>query len=402
MAESSLRRWWLPAAIVLVVVVSALFIWRQLAPRESTDDAQVSGHVSPMAARVSGTVKAVHVKDNQPVKAGDVLVEIDPRDYQIALARAEADLVAAQAGSRAARITVPITSTTANSQQDVAEIHVSNADAATRVAEREVEAARAKLASARARHAEAQASATRAAQDLARLQPLAEKDEISRQQLDAAIAVNEAGRAGVSSAEADIAEAQANVEAAEARRIQAEGSRRQAAAQSRGASTASEQVAMTQARAQTADAEVQQAQAAVDQARLNLERTTLRAPVSGIVSRKTVEVGQMIQAGQALLAITSLDELWVTANFKETQLQHIKPGQEVDVDVDAFDHSVRGRVDSIAAATGATFSLLPAENASGNFVKVVQRVPVKITLESPGEAGQLRPGMSANVTVFLK
>ena len=164
--------------------------------------------------------------------------------------------------------------------------------------------------------------------------------------------------------------------------MQAEGAQRQAAAQNRGASTADEQVAMTEARAQTADAQVMQAQAAVEQARLNLERTTLRAPVSGIVSRKTVEVGQMVQAGQALLAIASLEDLWVTANFKETQLQHIQPGQKVEVDVDAYDHAVRGHVDSIAAATGATFSLLPPENASGNFVKVVQRVPVKIVLDS--------------------
>jgi len=402
MADSNRRRWWLIGGAGVVAVVAALFVWGQLSPRESTDDAQVSGHVSPLAARVGGTVKAVHVNDNQSVNAGDVLIEIDPHDYQIALSRAEADLAAAQAGSRGARVNVPIASTTTKSELNVAQIHVGNTEAAVRVAMREVEANRAKLAAAQARLAESQAAAMRASQDLARLRPLAAKDEISKQQLDAAFGADQGAKAAVAGAEASIAEAQANLEAADARRLQAEGTQRQAEAESRAAGTGPQQVAMTEARAQTADAQVLQAQAALEQARLNLERTTVRAPVAGIVSRKTVEIGQVVQPGQALLAITSLADLWVTANFKETQLRRMQPGLHADIAVDAFGGSVSGHVDSIAAATGATFSLLPPENASGNFVKVVQRVPVKIALDAPQAAGQLRPGMSATVTVHLK
>jgi membrane fusion protein, multidrug efflux system len=214
MADSNRRRWWLIGGAGVVAVVAGLFVWRQLSPRESTDDAQVSGHVSPLAARVGGTVKAVHVNDNQAVKAGDVLVEIDPHDYQIALSRAEADLAAAQGGARGARVNVPIASTTTKSELNVAQIHVGNTEAAVRVAMREVEANRAKLAAAQARLAESQAAATRASQDLARLRPLAAKDEISKQQLDAAINADQGAKAAVAGAEASIAEAQANVEAA--------------------------------------------------------------------------------------------------------------------------------------------------------------------------------------------
>lgn len=394
---------WILGGVTIVLIVGAFFAWRELNPRESTDDAQVSGHVSPIAARVGGTVETVKVNDNQQVKTGDVLVEIDPHDYQIALAKAEADLAAAEAAASAAQTSVPMTSTTTSSQLDVARTGTSNAEAALQAAEKEVEASRAKLASAKARVNEVTANATKAAQDLARLRPLVEKDEVSKQQFDAATSADQAARAAVESAQSAIGEAQANLEVSEAKRQQAAGAVKEAKAQATAAATGPQQVAMTQARAKGADAEVLQRRAALDQARLNLERATVRAATSGIVSRKSVEIGQIVQPGQPLMALTALNDVWVVANFKETQLDGMRIGQRADVSVDAYGRHYRGHVDSISAATGATFSLLPPDNASGNFVKVVQRVPVKIVIDSGQNAGDvLRPGMSVNATVYLK
>ena len=394
---------WILGGVTIVLIVGAFFVWREINPRESTDDAQVSGHVSPIAARVGGTVQTVNVNDNQQVKTGDVLVEIDPHDYQIALAKAEADLAAAEAAASAAQTSVPMTSTTTSSQLDMARTGTSNAEAALQAAEKEVEASRAKLASAKSRVNEVTANATKAAQDLARLRPLVEKDEVSKQQFDAATSADQAARAAVESAQSAIGEAQANLEVSEAKRQQAAGAVNEAKAQATAAATAPQQVAMIQAKAKGADAEVLQRRAALDQARLNLERATVRAATNGIVSRKSVEIGQIVQAGQPLMALTALNDVWVVANFKETQLDGMRVGQRADVSVDAYGRHYSGHVDSISAATGATFSLLPPDNASGNFVKVVQRVPVKILIDGGQNAGDvLRPGMSVNATVYLK
>jgi membrane fusion protein (multidrug efflux system) len=394
---------WIMGGLVIALAVTAFFVWRHLSPRESTDDAQVSGHVSPVAARVAGTVATVVVNDNQAVHGGDVLVEIDPHDYQLALARAEADLAAAEAGASAARTTVPVTSATTTSQLDVARTGTTNAEAALHAAEHEVDASRAKLTVAKAKLTEATAVANKTSQDLERLRPLVAKDEVSKQQYDAAVSVDESARASVDSAQAGIGEAQANLEVSEAKRLQSEGMVHEAKSEATAASTAPEQVAMTEAKAKAADAQVLQARAAVDVAKLNLDRASVRAPTSGIVSRKSVEVGQIVQAGQPLMALTALDSVWVVANFKETQLDNMRVGQRADVSVDAYGRHYAGHVDSIAAATGATFSLLPPDNASGNFVKVVQRVPVKIVIDSGQDAAAvLRPGMSVNATVYLK
>jgi membrane fusion protein (multidrug efflux system) len=397
------KRPWIIGGLAIALVVAGFFLWRHLSPRESTDDAQVSGHVSPVAARIAGTVATVVVNDNQPVKAGDVLVEIDPHDYQLALARAEADLAAAEAAASAAQTTVPVTSATTTSQLDVARTGTTNAEAALHAAEHEVDASGAKLTVAKAKLAEAMAVATKTAQDLERLRPLLAKDEVSKQQYDAAVSADDSARASVESARAGIGEAQANLEVSGAKRLQAEGMVNEAKSEARAASTAPEQVATTEAKAKAADAQVLQARAAVDVAKLNLDRATVRAPTSGIVSRKSVEVGQIVQAGQPLMALTALDSVWVTANFKETQLDNMRVGQRADVSVDAYGRHYAGHVDSIAAATGATFSLLPPDNASGNFVKVVQRVPVKIVIDSGQDVvAVLRPGMSVNATVYLK
>lgn len=391
------------AAVVVVLAVAGFFLWRYLSPRESTDDAQVSGHVSPIAARVGGTVVTVAVNDNQPVKAGDVLVEIDPHDYQLTFEKAQADLASAQAAASAARTTVPVTSTTTSSQLDVARTGTVNAEAAFEAAAREVDASRAKLTVAKAHLTEVTATAAKAAQDLDRLKPLVAKDEVSKQEYDAAVTTDQAARASVESAQAAIGEAQANLAVSESKRDQAAGAVKDAKSQAAAAATAPQQVAMTEARAKAADAQVLLAQAALDQAKLDLERTTVRAPTAGVVSRKTVEIGQIIQPGQPLMALTALESVWITANFKETQLDHMRVGQRAEVSVDAYGRDYAGRVDSIAAATGATFSLLPPDNASGNFVKVIQRVPVKIILDTGQNSDAvLRPGMSVNATVYVK
>jgi membrane fusion protein, multidrug efflux system len=398
------QRAFIAVGVVLVAALAGYVGWHMLSPREGTDDAQVSGHVSPVATRVGGTVVAIKVQDNQPVKAGTVLVELDPRDYQLAVAKAEADLAAAEAAFRAASSDVPVTSSSARSGAQVARVATGNADAGLIAASREIEASRAKVAAAEARLVEAKARALRAGQDLSRLTPLAAKDEIPRQQLDAATADKQAADAGVASAEAAITEAKANLEVADSRRLQAEGAVAQSRAQERAAATAPQQIAMIEARASGASAQVLQARAALNQARLNLERTVVRAPADGLVSRRTVEIGQVVQAGQAMMSITSLHDVWVTANFKETQLGEMVAGQRAEVEVDAYGgHRYVGRVESIAGATGATFSLLPADNASGNFVKVVQRVPVKIVLDGGADARNvLRPGMSVTATVYLR
>ena len=395
------RKILLAAVICVPLLVAAL--WWYLAGRESTDDAQIDGHITPIAARIGGTVLAVHVQDNENVKAGAVLVEIDPRDYQVALMRAEAELADAVAALDAARAGVPITTTSTSGQLSSAGANVDRADAGVAVAASDVEAAQARLGAAQARLREATAVQTRLTKDLERMKQLVAKDEISQQQFDAAVAAADASHASVDSARSGVAEAEKAVAAAESRRTQAEGMLTQARADLRTAKTAPEQVAITRSRQRSAEARVQLARAALEQATLNLAYATVKAHQDGYVSKKSVEPGQVVQAGQPLMALVSLEDIWVTANFKENEVGHMRPGQPATVKVDANGRSYRAHVDSLAAATGARFSLLPPENATGNFVKVVQRVPVKIVLE-PGQDPEhmLRPGMSVVPTVFVR
>ncbi len=387
----------------VVVLAAVAGIWWYMSGHESTDDAQVDGHIIPIAARVGGTVAEVKVDDNQVVKAGDLLFTIDPRDCQTALQRAEGDYADAVAALAAAKAGVPITSTTTASQVSSAGANVDRAMAGTQAAARDVEASRARLAVAQARLKEAQANATRTARDFERMKQLIAHDEISQQQYDAALAAAEGARAAVESAQATIAEATQAVSISESRKVQAANALVQARAELRTAKTAPDQVTVSKARAESAVARVEQAKAVLEQARLNMDYTVVRAPMSGRVSKKSVEPGQVIQAGQPALAIVPLSDIWITANFKETQLRKMHPGLRVTVSVDAYDRTYEGHVDSIAAATGARFSLLPPENATGNYVKVVQRVPVKIVLE-PGQDSdhRLRPGMSVVPTVHTR
>lgn len=393
------------AVIAVVVLAGAAWgAWQYFSGAESTDDAQVDGHVYPVNAKIGGIVRAVNVKENQKVEAGTVLLEIDTRDYDVALSRAHADLADAKANYQAANAGIPVTSVEAGSRVSASQAAILRAQGGVLTAQKELDAARARLSLSKARAAEAQANETRAAKDLARLKPLIAKDEISQQQYDSAVANADAARAAVESAQAAIAEAESGIAAAAARVTQAQAVVGEAEAQAEGANTGPQQIATSRARAAAASARVELAHTAIAQAQLNLEYAVLKAPVTGYVSRKNVEVGQVIQPGQPLLAIVPLEDVWVTANFKETQLDLMRPGQPATVQVDAYDGATfTGRVDSISAATGARFSLLPPENASGNFVKVVQRIPVKIVLDNNQDAERvLRPGMSVVATVQIE
>lgn len=389
--------------IPIILIVAGYFIYIEyFAYRESTDDAQIDGHINPIAAKVSGHVISINVKDNQFVKAGTVVVKIDPRDYEVAVEKARADLAAARSAAEAAHTQVPITSTTTASQVNLADAVVENAEGARDAAAKEVDTARARLESMQARVRETQATYTKAMQDWERMKLLIAKDEISKQQYDAVVAAAEEARASSDSAKAGVAETLRVIEAAQARVVQAEAGIKEARAKQRASQTAKQQTAISRLNAQTSLARVKQAEAALAQAELNLEYTEVKAPVDGIVSQRKVELGQYVQTAQPLLAVVPLENVWVTANFKENQLNDMRVGQKAIITVDAYgDRRYEGHIDSIAAATGARFSLLPPENATGNYVKVVQRVPVKIVIDKGQDASYpLRPGLSVIATVI--
>ena len=389
--------------VVVVLLGGGVYFWLTRGS-ESTDDAQVDAHVTPIAARVGGTVLKVSVVDNQQVAEGAELVVIDPRDYEIALARAQAELADARAEQAAAQASGQIMDTTASSNMSTAQGGVSQAESTITEAEHGIAVARARLQTAQARQREQEANSTKATRDVERLRGLLAKDEIAQQQFDAAVASADAAKAAVESAKAQVLEAEAAIKASESRLTQSRAGREQAGAELRTAQTFPQQIAASKAKAQAAAARVALSEAQVKQAELNLQRATLKAPVAGIVSRKSVEPGQVIQPGQPLMTVIPLDRVWITANFKETQLRDMRVGQTVTVDVDAYGgHEFTGKVESIAAATGSRFSLLPPDNASGNFVKVVQREPVKIVLDNGQDPDRLlRPGMSVTPTVHTR
>ena len=391
-------------AVLAIVLLAGGVWWWSTRNRESTDDAQVDAGVTPIAARVGGTVIRVPIVDNQQVGEGDVLLEIDRRDYEVALDRARADLADAEASAAAARAGVPITSTTATSHVTTAQGGVEQTASEVTEAEQAIEAAKARLSTAQARQREAAAKAAKTSKDVERFKPLLAKDEISQQQYDAAVAAANADAAAGESAAAQAVEAELDVRVAQSRLVQAKVKRQQASAELATAETAPEQVKVTQARAAAAEAHVMQARAVVRQAEINLEHATVKAPTKGIVSKKTVEVGQLVQPGQALMAVIPIDRVWITANFKETQVEHIRPGQRVSIRADAYSgKTFSGKVESLAAATGARFSLLPPDNSTGNYVKVVQRIPVRISLDAGQDPERLlRPGMSVVPTIYTK
>src|SRR6185437_3610138 len=376
---------------VIVLLVVGFFVWRYLTSYESTDDAQVDGHLNPISARISGHVSKLQIVDNQFVTAGEPLLQIDPADYQVALQQAQADYNNAMAQAKAAEANVPITSVTTESQVSTAQADVDAARAGISVARQQLDAARAQQQQAEANNVKAQS-------DLARYKQLVDKQEISAQQYDQAVAAAKGAAAGLDAARAAASAAQHQVTQSQAKLEEAEANLRSTA-------TAPQQITAIKARADAAMAAAEMTKAALDQAKLNIQYAQVTAPVDGIVSNRTVEVGQNVQPGQQLMTIIPLTEndLWITANFKENQLKDMRVGQRVTISVDALDHDYKGHVQSIAGASGARFSLLPPENATGNYVKVVQRVPVKITID-PGEDKnhELRPGLSAEPKVWIR
>jgi len=388
---SNPRTKWGFILVGLVILIAVFFLWRYLASYESTDDAQIDGHVNSVSARVSGHVTKLNVEDNQYVEKGTVLVEIDPADYEVAVARARAEYADAQAQASAAGINVPITDVSTSSQVSGAQGGVSGAQAGISAAREQFEAAKSQVV-------EADANNTKAQNDLLRYKLLIDKQEISQQQYDQAVDSAQAAAAALQAA-------RANADAYAAQIKQAQSKLEQANADLRNAGNRSHTMRVIRARAQSAQAIADQKKAQLDQTELNLQYTKVIAPVSGAVSNRTVEVGQNLQPGQEMMKIIPLDEadLWVTANFKETQLKKMKPGLPADIEVDANGKTYKGHVDSIAGASGARFSLLPPENATGNYVKVVQRIPVKIVFDNGAIKGhELRPGMSVVPKVWIK
>src|SRR5579862_2128494 len=373
---------------IVIVLVGAFFAWRYFSSYESTDDAQVDGHLMAISARISGYISKVNVDDNQTVPKGYVIAEIDPRDYQVAVDQARADVATAVATAHSLGIDVPVTSVSTTNQVSTTEADVQDAEAGIGVALQQADAAQAQLL-------QAQANNVKAQNDLARYKQLVQKQEISEQLYDQAVAAAAADSAAVSSAKASVAAAAQQVAQARARLAQAQ-------AAYRSSQTGPQQVASIRARALSAAATVKAKEAALEAAELNLQYTKVLAPAEGVVT-KNLEVGMNVQPGQQLASVIPLNNIWITANFKETQLKYMKPGQRVEIKADENGRTYKGHVDSIAGSSGARLSLLPPENATGNYVKVVQRIPVKIVLD-PGEDkdDSLRLGMSVEPKVFIK
>ena len=379
----------LPLGLALIVI--AILLYRHYAAWESTDDAQIDGYIYPLSSRVSGYVTRVMVDDNRYVKAGTVLVQLDPKDYEVALANANATLADDRASAAALQTNVPITSVNTSSELSRAAADVENFKAGLVAAQRQFDAAQAALR-------EAEANDLKAQDDVNRYQPLAAKDEIPQVQYTQAVESQEATAAAVEAAKASAASAEQAVTQARAKLAQAQ-------AQLQYALTRPQQISVQRSRAEAAEAETQRATAAFEQAQLNLQYTTIIAPIDGIVGQRSVQPGQNIAPGQQLMTIVPLDSqnIWVTANFKETQLKYMRPGQHVEISVDTYDRTYDGQIDSIAGASGARYSLLPPENATGNYVKVVQRIPVKILFEKGQDPLHLlRPGMSVEPNVKVK
>jgi membrane fusion protein (multidrug efflux system) len=385
----------LPRPLILILlalsVAGSILWWLHSQGYEETDDAQIEGHLDLISPRITGTVTYINpqVQNNQFVQAGTLLLELDPRDYQADLEHAQANLDARGAEADSARITVPITNASAYSQLHAAEAAREQAVANVNSAVANVTATQHKLQ-------QDELLYERAERDRVRYQALVEKHEISRSQYDTRDTEAAAAAQAVERDRAEVAATQQQLVAARSLVTQRQ-------AQIESARTAPQQVSDAHARWQSAAGRAEQATAALHTAQLNLSYTKIYAPVSGVIGRKTVELGHRVQPGQSLLVIVPLDDIWVTANFKETQLKHMNPGQQVSIHVDTFERTFKGKVENMPGAAGPLFSLFPPENATGNYVKVVQRFPVRIRLD-PGQDPQhlLRPGMSVEPTVSLR
>lgn len=379
----------LGAIVLVLLAVGGYFLWTYLQSYEDTDDAQVDGHLNPIGPRIAGTVVGVYVENNDMVKPGQLVVDLDPRDYKAALERATGAYQQAVAQLHAENPSVPITITTTQTSISVGQADVDVADKAVAAAQHEYQARLADLRSAEAQNAKAQT-------DVKRYQPLVDKAEISQQQFDAVIATAKSAAANVDAAGASAEVALRDLDQRRAQLLAAQTRLREAQ------QNAPRQTAARQATVATREADIVSAKAVLDQAQLNLSYTKIYAPVGGVIANKTVEVGQRLQPGEQMFDISQIDDVWITANFKETQLRRIRPGQSVDVHVDALGVTLPGYVEDMPGATGAVTSLLPPENATGNYVKVVQRLPVRIRLKPNADPyHRLRIGMSVEPKVWL-
>lgn len=384
------KRFIIIGAVVLVVIAVALFWWHSTY-YEDTDDAQVDGNLVQISARVKGYIVKVNVEDNQQVQKGQVLVEIDPRDAQAALDQGEANLATAKANYEAALANVPITTISTGATLSSTSADVRGALATIAQSEKQLDAAQAQVLA-------AEANNTKAQLDLERYTPLVKRDVVSKQQFDAVVAT-------AASMKAQLAEAQANLLGAQDQVRVANDKLATARANYNSAGTGPKRVAAQRAKADAAAAQVQQAEASLETDRLNLSYTKIIAPDTGIVNKKTAQVGQNVSSGQTLMTLVPLSNVWITANFKETQLDHMRVGQLVTVKVDAYGgRTYHAKVTQIGGATGSMLSLFPPENATGNYVKVVQRIPVRLDFTNLKENSDhlLRPGMSVTPTVRVK
>jgi membrane fusion protein (multidrug efflux system) len=390
--------------VFLVLAAVGGYLWIHSLDRVSTDDAQVDGHIIPISPKIYGKVLEVLVDDNQQVKQGQVLVRIDPRDYQARLDQAEAAVAVASSQALGANAGVPLIRDTTGSSVASAEAQLGAAQADYEQAKVDAErAATADIAVARSNVETAQATADHAQADLDRMKTLVDKEEISRLEYDSYASSTRVSLSQLQAAKDKLAAVTKDAETKKAAVLSAQARIAQAQAGIEQAKAGQKQVAVRVADASSAVASIAQAHANLEAAKLDLSYTSVAAPVDGVVTRKTVEVGQVVQQGQGLLMLVPLQDVWVTANFKETQLADVRNGQKAEVKADLSGKTYPGHVDSLAAATGTRMSLLPPENATGNYVKVVQRIPVKIVLDPiPGGNQVLRPGMNIEATIFTK
>lgn len=374
----------------ILVLVGVVGFWLYSRTYESTDDAQVDGHVNGITSRIDGVIKAIYVEENQSIQAGQLVAEMDPRDYEVALEQAQAQFLKAQADLRAENPNIPITQSSSQTSVSTSQSEVLNAEAGVAAAERDQAAALSRLQETEANNAKAQS-------DVGRYKSLVEKEEVSRTQYDQVIATAKALAAAVDSARSSAESAQ---KVADQRRAQLDQARSRLAMAN---VNAPNQVAISRANLQSHQADVQAMKAQVDRAQLDLSYCKIFSPVAGVVSKRTADVGEHVSKGQRLVTFADLGDLWVTANFKEGQLKKMRAGQPVTISVDAYDQNFDGYVEAMPGATGSVTSLLPPENATGNYVKVVQRLPVRIRFK-PGQQGldRLRPGMSVVPKVWLK
>ncbi|HUP03756.1 MAG TPA: HlyD family secretion protein [Bryobacteraceae bacterium] len=401
-AEGKSKMWLLLGGLV-IAAGSASAAYLHFRGEVSTDDAQVDAHIAPIAAKISGNISEILVTDNQEVKAGQPLIRIDARDYQAKVDQARADLAAAESEAKAADVDVPLTNATTASGTASAEAQLAAATADFERARADYDrASSSELAFAKADVDSKRATAERADADRQRMAPLAAQDEISKLQFDSYVAAARVAESDLAASQQKLAGAQQAAQSSKAAMDAAQA--RVAAAQAALAEARAnrQRVDVSSAQAGTASAAVLRAQANLEAAELMLSYTTIAAPIDGVVTRKTAQLGEIVQPGQSLMTVVPVKDVWVTANFKETQLAGVRPGQRVDVSVDMYGRSFQGRVDSVADATGTRLSLLPPENATGNYVKIVQRIPVKIQLVDVPAGYAFRPGMNVDATIYTR